>query len=250
MQRTGALALGCSILTGLVLAAAPASGGADGATVVTTTGDPASGLEITVQAAPGEANRIFLSVTVNPRDGSFTGLFRDPEAGIAEESSSCAQKSETEVRCRWEVLTGIDVFAGDRGDRLLSAAEIDTNRLARGGASPKLRVYMGAGGDGALMSASELDTWVFAGRGNDRTLMSSAEVDTNRSSRGTTASSKMIAKGQAGDDRLLGGDGDQNLLGGFGKDFLAGGAGDGDVCNGGGDADSGGEGCEEEISIP
>ena len=234
MKRRIGIALGGVVVLAVGVAAAPGAAGTEGGkTLVTTTGDPDSGLSIAVKAAPGATNRIVLLGPQGQPSDLLYARIRDTKAGITEDSPDCNQTSPTEVRCRAESLRGLDVHTGDGPDRLLSlmsASEMDTWKAARSAPGSKVRVFMGPGNDG-LHSSAEVDTWK-AERG------------------GSTSAYQVIAMGQAGNDTLLGGTEDQRLSGGNGSDVLSGGPGEGDYCDGAADDDQGGEGCEEIVSIP
>ena len=230
MKRRMGIATVCVAVLAVGVIASPGTAGTSGGkTLVTTAGDPETGLAIEVNAERGQANRI---VVLGPQGDGPNVLYariRDTKAGITEDSRHCSQHSPSEVRCRAESLRAFDVHTGDGPDRLLSTSELDTWKVARGPVS-KLRVFLGPGSD-RLLSAAEMDTW--------------------KAARGASNSAyQVIAKGQAGDDTLLGGTADQHLSGGSGSDYLSGGPGEGDYCDGAADGDKGGGGCEEIVSIP
>jgi hypothetical protein len=89
-----------------------ASAWATGETVVTYSGSPSAGSKISVEAAPGKANRI------RARTNLGFYILGDP-IGVVESSPYCTQESPTEVRCQLQGLQSAELDAGDRADRVL-----------------------------------------------------------------------------------------------------------------------------------
>jgi hypothetical protein len=222
----GLTALGAAVMLG------PGSAGAGGGqTVVTTTGSPGTGLQISVTAAPGEQNDI---------RGIWRNLggvwnFRDTKAGISEDSPHCRQVNPTTVRCDGTGVERVSLSSGDRSDVLRmdsSSPPVQADLLG-------LTVDGGAGNDrlgffgtvGNLPSGASF-TILGQGGGDRIELVGQA-----------------TARGQGGNDTLIGREGDQRLFGGRAMDRITADGGDEDYCNGGGGDDRGGAGCETKISL-
>lgn len=246
MKSRITIALGTVV--GLVAAAGAAPGTAGtggGQTLVTTSGDPETGLEISVTAAAEQANRL---AAVHDEGGCqpSTNLclrLTDTEAGMTEDSAYCTQESPTEVTCEGTIAS-LEIKSGDERDRVgFKPADGDSATNA------EIIIDAGSGNDKVRAASSLRDLraiyeYVIAkgGTGNDVLAIVGGIAGGGKGA--------AIGLGGAGNDRLIGREGDQDLSGGRGRDFLAGGEGEGDVCKGGPGTDQDGEGCETIVSIP
>ncbi len=180
------------------------------------TGVSKNGAELTVTAAAGKANDLFIRSSPN---GQFI-LIRD--RGDSLTPGSGCQAVGTEVMCSRSGINRVVVRAGDGNDRV---AVSDVASTLNGGAGNDIFSVGFAGAGRHLLLGQDGDDRIFAGSGDilsggpgNDLLVGSEFTDSLR--------------GGDGNDDLRGGDGNDELRGDAGNDRLDGGPGFDDLCIG------------------
>ena len=239
---------------GALLAFGQGTAWAEGESVVTYTGSPGAGSEISVVAAVGKANTVHFT-TADRCDGTLTTFcISDISAGITESSPHCTQESAAVVRCQSQGLDKVEINSGDGGDTLRWLTNVPDVTVPA-----NVIVRSGSGNDrvGTFASFGESDEKyhivVSGGPGNDKMfghlagLLDHAQLSAGggRDRIRVAAGAATVLGGAAG-DVLLGGLGPQRIFGGRGNDAISCGKGK-DLANGGPGLNRGGRGCERVI---
>jgi hypothetical protein len=264
-----------SVACGAVIALAPgaASGGHGDATIVTYTGSPGEGSEISVVAAPGVRNRVGTVFVDQPTLGL---RIMDEEAGVLEDSPFCTQESPTEVNCLAQGLQSLRIETLDEPDRFIThvAESMDTQIVL-----PLLRTDTGTDRDQVRLGFKPADVVIVTiaqvrgGGGRDDVVASLSRPSSGAARVGGASglgqklqllgggdkdglkikSGRGKIKGGGAGDRLEGGRGRQKIFGNGGNDRISCGKGK-DKADGGPGKDKAAVNCEQgadlEIYLP
>jgi Ca2+-binding RTX toxin-like protein len=183
-----------------------------------------SGTTVTVAAAPGEANRITLTLGA--------GLVTVIDTGAAlTAGGGCTPAGAGKATCAVATPAGATVTLGDGDDTVavsgalaVTATDGDGNDSVSGGSADD--VLVASAGADTYTGGGGLDTIDYSGRTAAVTLDLDGFADDGEAAEGDNV--------RPGVERVVGGSGDDRLTGSTGPDLLAGGPGDDELTGGGG----------------